>query len=521
LLDLRRGELDQWPLAMRGRKPPGVASRPVFIGAITTLVVVVAVLLAYQANKGLPFVPTFELKVDTPNAARLVVGNEVREGGFRIGQVAQIDPVGRTGAGAQLTLKLDTSATPVPDDSTVLIRPRSALGLKYVELRRGRSSRQLPDGSVIVASSSRVVGPELDDFFSIFDERTRADIDANLDYFGQAFAGRGTAINRSLAALPELFDDLPPVMRTVAEPDTQLRRLLLETGDISRIVAPLSNTFARGFTGLADTFAALSRDPQALRDTIAQSPGTLDVGIRSLPGTRPLLGRLAAISDEVRGTARELRRSLPSVNRALAAGIPVLKRTPQFTGKLEGTLRALRDLAKSPTTDITIQGLTATMDTLNPTLRWVGPHVTVCNYFNYFWTFFVDHISDEDPTGTVERIQVKTAPLVQENSMMSFGAARPANGGTIDPLQKALFGDAAALHDQLYNGAVDANGNADCESGQRGYLERLATGFPQDRKIVVDTRTPGAQGPTYKGRPRVPAGQSFSNEPGGIAPPVP
>ena len=57
------------------------------------LFVVVAVLLAYQANQGLPFVPRFELKVDTPNAARLVVGNEVREGGFRVGQVAGIDPV--------------------------------------------------------------------------------------------------------------------------------------------------------------------------------------------------------------------------------------------------------------------------------------------------------------------------------------------------------------------------------------------------------------------------------------------
>lgn len=506
---------------MRGRKPPTVASKPVFIGAVTTLVVLAAVLLAYQANQGLPFVPTFDLKVDTPNAARLVVGNEVREGGFRIGQVAKIDPVGRRGGGAQLTLKLDKSATPIPRDSTVLIRPRSALGLKYVEFRRGRSSRQLPDGSVIVASSSRVVGPELDDFFSIFDERTRADIDANLDYLGQGFAGRGTAINRSLASLPELLGDLPPVMRTLSEPDTRLRRLLLETGDISRIVAPLSNTFARGFTGMADTFEALSRDPQALRDTIAGAPGTLDVGIRSLPDTRPFLHRLAGISDEVRGTARELRASLPSVNRALAAGIPVLKRTPRFTDKLDGTLRALRDLARSPTTDITIQGLTATMNTLNPTLRWVGPHVTVCNYFTYFWTFLADHISDEDATGTVERIQVKLTPIAQENSMMSFGSPRPANGGPIDPLQKTLFGDAAALHDQIYNGAVDANGNADCESGQRGYLDRLATGYPESAKIVVDTRTPGAQGPTYKGRARVPAGQSFTNEPGGIAPPVP
>jgi virulence factor Mce-like protein len=504
---------------MRGRRQPSVASNPVFVGAVTTLVVVVAVLLAYNANKGLPFLPTFELKVDTPNAARLVVGNEVREGGFRIGQVAAIDPVPGSKSGAQLTLKLDSSATPLPDDSSVRIRPRSALGLKFVEIVRGKSSRALPDGGTITANAS-AIGPELDDFFSIFDERTRADVDRNLDYFGTALAGRGEAVNRTIASLPELFGDLPPVMRTLANPDTQLRRLLTETGDFARILAPLSSTFAQGFTGMADTFGAIAEDPQALRDAIAATPATLDEGIVSLPDTRPFLSRLAGISDEVRGTARELRRSLPPVNRALAAGIPVLRRTPEFTNDLEGTLRALRDLAKSPTTDIGIAGLTATMKTLNPTLRYVGPHVTVCNYFTYWWTFLADHISDEDATGTVQRIQVKMAPLSQPNSMAVIGAAEPANGGTVDPLTHTLAGDAAALHDQIYNAAIDSNGNADCESGQRGYPQRAANGFPANLNIAVDTRTPGNQGPTYKGRPRVPAGQTFSSRPNGIAPQV-
>jgi virulence factor Mce-like protein len=504
---------------MRGRRSTSVALHPVFIGAVTTVVVGIAVLLAYNANKGLPFVPTFELKVDTPNAARLVVGNDVREGGFRIGQVAKIAPVPGSNGGAELTLKLDTSATPLPADSTVRIRPRSALGLKFVELTRGRSHRELRDGATLTANSN-AVGPELDDFFSTFDERTRANIDRNLDYFGTGLTGRGTAVNRTLAALPGLFADLPPVMRTLSDPDTQLARLVTETADTARVVAPLSRTFARGFTGMADTFGALSSDPQALRDTIARSPATLDEGIRSLPDTRPFLSALAGISDEVSGTARELRRSLPPVNSALAAGIPVLRRTPEFTDDLDGTLRALTDLAKAPTTDMALAGLDATMRTLNPTLRWVGPHVTVCNYFTYWWTFLADHLSDEDATGTVQRIQVKLAPLLQENSMMSFGAPRPANGGSIDPVQKALFGDAAAFHGQEYAAAVTPSGEADCESGQRGYLDRLAKGFPSNLDVVVDPRTPGAQGPTYKGRARVPEGETFSAEPDGIAPKV-
>jgi hypothetical protein len=53
---------------MRGRGS-GIAGNPVLIGAATVLVIIVAVFLAYNANSGLPFVPTYELKTRVPNAA--------------------------------------------------------------------------------------------------------------------------------------------------------------------------------------------------------------------------------------------------------------------------------------------------------------------------------------------------------------------------------------------------------------------------------------------------------------------
>ena len=167
------------------------------------------------------------------------------------------------------------------------IRPRSALGLKYVELVRGTSDEALAEGTTI-ATRANAVGPELDDFFSIFDEPTRENVDRNLDYFGTALAGRGAAINRTLGATPQLLGDLPPVMRTLANPDTRLVRLLDETADVTRVLAPLSDTLARGFTGMADTFEALSRDPQALRETIARSPATLQDGDRVAAATPPV-----------------------------------------------------------------------------------------------------------------------------------------------------------------------------------------------------------------------------------------
>ena len=101
---------------MSRRPAASIVANPILVGAVVTLVIVVGVFLAYNANNGLPFVPTFDLRVETPDASRLVVGNDVREGGFRIGQVAKIDPVPIKGhrTGAELTLALQKSATPLP-----------------------------------------------------------------------------------------------------------------------------------------------------------------------------------------------------------------------------------------------------------------------------------------------------------------------------------------------------------------------------------------------------------------------
>ena len=78
---------------MRRRRTGSSAltASPVLVGAVTLLVSIVAVFLSYNANSGLPFVPTYDLKAELPNAANLVKGNEVRIGGARVGVISEID----------------------------------------------------------------------------------------------------------------------------------------------------------------------------------------------------------------------------------------------------------------------------------------------------------------------------------------------------------------------------------------------------------------------------------------------
>ena len=496
------------------RRRPGASSivaNPVLVGAITTLVIVVAVFLSYNANNGLPFVPTRQIKIQLPNGAALIKGNEVREGGYRIGIVEKMKavPLPEGKVGAEATLKIDKKAGAFPRDTVVTIRPRSVLGLKYVEVDRGNDRETFPEGATLPRAQTKLP-VELDEFYNIFDRPTRDASRENLREVGNLFAFRGQSLNTTIAELPRFLRYLQPVMRNLSDRRTRLDDFFKELGDVTRVISPVAERYAHGFTAGADTFEAWSRYPEQLKETISRSVPTMDDSIRSFRVQRPFLVDFRDFSRSLERASAEFPRALPRIIPALRTGIPVLRRSPEINDRLRDVLAELRTLTEAPTTNIALRGLTATVSTLNPTLRFLGPYITVCNYWNYSWTHVAEHLSEEDPTGGSQRSLLNQAPRPRQgnNGLGSIGASEPANG------EEVVSGSRVNLHSNVYSAAIDRQGNADCESGQRGYVEKLTT-YNRDPnlKIVTDPHLPGNSGPTYTGRPRVPAGQTFSRTP--------
>src|SRR3954463_6420916 len=160
---------------MRGRGATSVVASPVLVGAVTVLVVTVSIFLAYNANRGLPFVPTYDLSIRLPSASNLVRGDEGRGAGFRVGGVTPIKPAtqvvrGRVVPIAVANVKLDKVVEPLPLDTGVIVRPRSSLGLKYIELALGHSARVFRPGATVPLSRARLP-VEFDDVLNTFDER--------------------------------------------------------------------------------------------------------------------------------------------------------------------------------------------------------------------------------------------------------------------------------------------------------------------------------------------------------------
>jgi ABC-type transporter Mla subunit MlaD len=505
------------------RPTASVMASPVLIGAVTVLVVVVAVVLAYNANRGLPFVPTLDVKVRMPNAEVLGKGSEVKEGGFRLGFVERTRPVrlpdGRTAA--EVDVKLDADAD-LPVDTEFKVRPRSPLGLKYLQVIKGDSEQLAENGHTFPANQTSTKIVPIDRVNEQFPPETRDDVRRGLRGFGDALAGRGPSINESISELPRLFFLLEPVARNLADPQTRLGRFFRELGDAARVVAPIASIQARLFTRAADTFEALSRDTFALKETISRTHPALIAGTRSFRVQQPFLAESIALARETQPVTRDLRPTLPVISEALEDGVPVLRRSPPFWEDTKLTLIETRELVEDPATGRALRALTATSRSVKPQLRFLGPYQTVCNYWNYWWTFLGEHVGQETPFGFAQRAIIKSAPR-QRNSIASMGATRAANGENYEPTPaNERNGPPVFAHGQPYGAAITKDGRADCENGQRGYPERVhRTGDDPNEKVALDPNTPGVQGPTYTGRARVLRGQTFTRYAGGRAARIP
>src|SRR5512132_960662 len=299
---------------MRRGRVGSLAASPTLVGAVTVLVVVVAVFLAYQANQGLPFVPTYKISAELPNSNTLVPGNEVRVGGARVGQIKSIEPETVDDAPcpndpsqlcttdvAKVNMELNQDLAPLPEDSTLVVRSRSALGLKYLEIDRGTSSQGFEPGSTMPVSAARPEPVEIDQVFDMFDEPTRNAIQANLLEFGNALAGRGVNLNAAIGQLRPLVEQLTPVMRNLASPDTGLSNFVSALSATAAEVAPVAEVQGQLFCDLDTTFHAFADVTRPFsQESISKSPATEDVAIETLPRIRPCLANTAVLFGELR-----------------------------------------------------------------------------------------------------------------------------------------------------------------------------------------------------------------------------
>jgi ABC-type transporter Mla subunit MlaD len=413
---------------MRNRNG-GFAVSPVLVGAVTVLVIIVAVFLAYNANNGLPFVSTYELKARVPNADALVKANEVRIGGARVGVVKSVVPVQLKNGGveAEMTLSLDKSAEPIPNDSTIEVRPKSPLGLKYLQITPGSSTTGFKAGETIPVRFATPEPGDIDKFFDMFNEPTRKAIQRNLAGFGNALAGRGPQLNQAIGALRGLVEQGEPAAATLAASSTNFAGFFKALEAFSATVAPVAEQQASMFVVLDQTFAAFAHVSRPyIQETIEKSPGTLDTVNAGLPKIDPFLHDTARFFTALKPGAKALEETSPIIAESLHAGIPALNSTPVLNNQLLPTAEALLKFQQSEGVMTGLQLLTDLNANLEAPLRFITPAQTTCNYFSLTFRQLANASSQGNKYG--RWLNFISFPPPEGPNSESGQASAPANG---------------------------------------------------------------------------------------------
>jgi virulence factor Mce-like protein len=436
---------------------------PVMVGALTVLIAAVTVFLSYNAGNSLPFVPTYDIGVQVPDAQELTDNNEVLVAGRRVGVIASVEPrLDQAGHPyAQLQVRLDQSMQgKVRSDTTALVRARSLLGSKYLELTLGSSGRPLSAGDVLPLSQSRSE-VEVDEVVDEFDAPTRRRLAEVLGGLGTGFASRGLDLNASLASLRPLTKNSRAVFGELADPSTDLKRLIRAYAATASELGANPANLAGLIEGGADTLDALDRSQ--LGEAIRLTPRTLASGTDALSTLRPVLARARTITARVSPAAKLLPSTAKRLAEALREGVPTIRRVRGLSPLLERAFTELSGLASREPSVPALDSLASALPGQRGTLEYITPYQTVCNYIALAARNTASAPSGGDASGN----WLRTAVIFQPDEM--FPRATPAPN----------------LHFNPYpNGAAPGQPH-ECEAGNEPYLPGRRLG-----------NVPGLQGTT-------------------------
>lgn len=447
------------------RRRGSLAGSPLLIGAVTALIIVVAVYISYNANHGLPFTPTYNIKAELPNAANLLKGNDVRIGGARVGVVEKIVPrqdpkTGRVVAIAYL--KLEKGVQPLPADSTsAIVQSVSSIGLKYLSLERGTSSKAIPQGGTIPLA--HVHEPvDIGEFFNMFDRKTRQANQRNLDEFSAGFAGRGTGLNEAFATLRPLVRHLTPVLHNLASPSTGFGQLWRALDRAAKEAAPVTISQGQFYANIDSFFAEWARVYRSLEATIVGGPSSLRTATYSFHYEAPFVIKSAEFMRLLRPSAKALVTAAPPLGHAFKVGAVNLAAAQALNTEVASSSKTLQEFATDPIVEAALEDLTHTATVGVKLVAGLANEQANCNYLALTFRNAASLFSQSIGVGTIARASVVLTPGGPNNE--GYPASAPANGiseehvtGSTQPI------DSNHAHNNPYPNI------AKCEAGNEQY----------------------------------------------------
>ncbi|MGP0100853.1 MAG: MlaD family protein [Solirubrobacteraceae bacterium] len=454
------------------RRRNSLAASPLLIGALTTLIVVVAVFLSYNANNGLPFVPTYDVKVELPEASGLQPSNQVRIAGTRVGIVGSLTPHQNPRTGrltAIATLKLEKKVEPLPADTRAVVQSVSAVGLKYLELEKGSARQTLKAGQTIPIAQTREP-VDIEELFNMFNKPTRTAIKINTNNFGDGLAGRGLGLNDAIHELRPLVTNAIPVLHNLANPATGLHELWVALDRVASQSAPVAQAQAEYFSELDTFFKAWAGVAPSIEAANRGGPASLEQATYSLPHEAPFYENAAEFMHLLRPSASALRTVAPQLGHAFSVGAVNLAAATALNTRLAESAQGLEEFAQNPIVSLAFEDFAQTLEIGNPLLAGIAPEQANCNYWSLAFRNLASLGSEDIGVGTLERAGTLLAPSGVNNE--GYPASAIANGPDIE--RKSTGSSEVVPNNHLhYNPYPNVTGPGQpnvCEAGNEKYV---------------------------------------------------
>jgi virulence factor Mce-like protein len=236
--------------------------------------------LGYIAlNMGLhgPWSNEFALNAEFASANGLVPQAEVRVSGVHVGTVLTISDASDGGALVKMALQPNIQ---LRQDTRAVIRPKTLLGEKFVELVRPQSSDQgyLPSGATIPKTqTSQAI--EIDDILNAMDAQTRQAMSESFRQLGVALDGRQQDVSAALQPLDSTMTNLRPLARVGASRAQELDRILTNLNTIMQALADEQDQLGRLVNSGDTVMSGIAARDQALAGTVRNGAavfGSLD-----------------------------------------------------------------------------------------------------------------------------------------------------------------------------------------------------------------------------------------------------
>jgi ABC-type transporter Mla subunit MlaD len=323
--------------------------------------------IGYDAPNSVPGRSYYTIYALMHDADNLEDHFEVRIGGELAGQVLATEVVNHE---AKVELQLASSFKPLRSDSTIEIRLRSAVGIRYVEIIPGTHGTPLPNDAVLPASQTSTP-VNLDQVLDTFDAPTRAGTDNFVGQLGQGLAGQGENVSQTLHLAPGVLSELGSLSASVNARPQAMRNLIAGSQGAAAAVDPVRDVLANGFRPASQALRPFVVQRAGLDATLSEAPPALSTVNGDLPSVTALVAQVQGLAQAARPTLAAAPGALNQTSALLVDARPGLASANETLGLLQRAVSPT--LTFLQTAQPALPQINGAISDLEPTVAYLAP----------------------------------------------------------------------------------------------------------------------------------------------------